>query len=185
MSETTSQVARSYIRELEAALHGVSDEVSREILTGVQEELSGLDAAAAAARIEELGDPAFIAAEARAEVGAVAFPRTSNRRWYGILVSLLVALGGFVIPVLGWIVGLVLMWFSGLWFSWEKWVATLVAPGILLLVGVISWISSQLGGGLVWWHVAVLSLVVNVPAGFWLLWRLHSSPRPHREAPAT
>jgi uncharacterized membrane protein len=61
------QVIRSYLADLDAALAGVPADVRRDIVAGVAEELSGLDAATAASRIESFGDPAFIAAEASAE----------------------------------------------------------------------------------------------------------------------
>ena len=124
---TTPQVVRSYLAELENALVGVSAEVRAEIVAGVREELNGLDATSAAARIEILGDPEFIAAEARAESGAVTSSTgsTSTRgdsaasvaratepaepRWFSVLASLLVAFGGIVIPVIGWIALIVLL----------------------------------------------------------------------------
>ena len=52
MTEPAPQIVKSYLAELERALGGVPDEVAREIFAGIVEELSGLDASAAAARIE-------------------------------------------------------------------------------------------------------------------------------------
>ncbi|GAB3036546.1 hypothetical protein GCM10027052_13640 [Parafrigoribacterium mesophilum] len=74
-SSTSPQVVRAYLAQLDAALAAVSDDVRRDIVAGVAEELRGLSAPDAAARIEALGDPAFIAAEARAEA---AVPGTAD-----------------------------------------------------------------------------------------------------------
>jgi uncharacterized membrane protein len=63
--ESTPQVVHDYLAELDRALSGVPAEVRQGIVSGVAEELEGLDAAAAESRIKTLGDPAFIAAEAR------------------------------------------------------------------------------------------------------------------------
>ncbi len=60
---------RSYLSQRETALDGVPSQARQAILDGAVEELAGLDAEAAAARIDELGDPEFIAAEARADSG--------------------------------------------------------------------------------------------------------------------
>jgi hypothetical protein len=183
---TRPQVVRSYLAELESALAVVPTDVARDILDGVAEELAGLDSAAAATRIEELGDPMFIAAAARAEsvdpsgvvdslngdAGAGSHPES---RGYVVFVSLLVAFGGVVIPVLGWIVGLVLMWLSRRWRTWEKWVATVAVPAVALLIGAIGLAFS--GGvlfGFAGWHLMILVGLLgvgNVVAGLWLLWR--------------
>ncbi len=187
--ESQPQVVRSYLSELDKALGEVPGEVAREISEGVAEELAGLDAAAAATRIEELGDPAFIAAEARtaSETAprettlaastspappATEKPRTEER-WFVVVASLLVAVGGVVIPVLGWIAGIVMVWMSKSWRTWEKWVGTVApfaVPGILLL-GVLLVRNSD-SGGLTWWHLAILTVfVVPFLSGMWLLWR--------------
>lgn len=189
--EVPPQVARRYLDELEVALVGVPADVARDILDGIQEELSALDPAAAATRIEELGDPMFIAAAARAEsitrptasasdgLSTSASPRTESRG-YIVFVSLLVAFGGVVVPIAGWVVGLVLMWLSTHWRTWEKWVATAAVPTIALLLGVV-WVTvSGLGfAGFVGWHLLILLGVSGtVVVGLWLLWRGLRRPAP-------
>jgi uncharacterized membrane protein len=189
IQESQPQVVRSYLSELDKALSEVPREVAKEIAEGVAEELAGLDAAAAATRIEELGDPAFIAAEARTasnaesrEAGSAASttptmpatpkPRTKER-WFVVVASLLVAVGGVVIPVLGWIAGIVMVWMSGSWSTWEKWVGTLapVAIAVLLIGG--SFLARSLSPeSLTGWHLAILSVFFSpFLAGMWLLWR--------------
>jgi hypothetical protein len=197
-AQPTPQVVRSYPAQLEAALVGVPDSVSRDIRAGVAEELTGLDAAAAAARIEELGDPAFIAAEARAEAGAVPMAGATpvvgaavgvaptaaaagDSRGYTIIAALLVALGGIVVPVLGWIVGIAMVWMSRTWSLGEKWIATLTGPvSVLLGVGIAAtvslsqneaWANPALTVFPGWFSSVLLLILVNVVVGIWLLWR--------------
>jgi len=139
---TAPQVVRNYLAQLEAALGGVSTDVRDSIVAGVAEELSGLDAATAAMRIETLGDPAFIAAEARAEspapvvTAAAPVPEfgMSSQRWYIVLTTALLEFGGIVIPLAGWVVGIMLLWASPLWTRAEKLVATIVPPAAAALV---------------------------------------------------
>ncbi|HEU4849215.1 MAG TPA: hypothetical protein VFS93_02260 [Terrimesophilobacter sp.] len=196
MSQRTQpQVVRSYLGELTVALAGVPAEVAREIIDGVAEELAGLDAAAAASRIEELGDPVFIAAEARAESGPSTeevvrggAPQAGDPRWYTVLASLLVSFGGIVVPLLGWVFGIAMVWMSKTWSTWEKWVGTLVAPlAAVATVLIPRWVGASLGPATAtgdgvhnvvlpllvgtWWSGIVLLMLLNVVVGLWLLWR--------------
>jgi hypothetical protein len=45
----------------------------------------------------------------------------------------LLLIGGIVLPVLGWIIGVILLWRSATWSSREKLLGTFVVPGGLLL----------------------------------------------------
>jgi hypothetical protein len=194
MAETTTpQIVRSYLAQLESALAGLASEVRSEIVAGIREELEGLDAADAAARIEALGDPEFIAAEARAEAAEtpggpppVEPVETPGREpgWYPVLAALLVAFGGIVVPVLGWVVGLALVWLSKTWTRGEKLVATAVAPAAVLAVVALTlaarlWAPADASSPNplvpaffdVAWSSVLLLGGVNVVVGIWLLWR--------------
>jgi uncharacterized membrane protein len=191
VTERTPQVVRSYLAELDAALGGVPVELARDIRNGVEEELAGLDAATAAARIERLGDPVFIAAEARAGAGVGAGSAVqvttgtdasraatpiSDSRGFAVVAALLVALGGVVIPVLGWVVGIAMVWMSSSWRRGEKWIATLVGPvavAVPLLLTAVLHDNVSMASALVptWWTMIVLMIPVNVVVGIWLLWR--------------
>lgn len=193
---TTPRVVQGYLAELERALNGVSAEVRGEIVAGVAEQLNGVDAAEAAVRIEALGDPEFIAAEARAEAGAGADGGVGSQlvvmsageaRWVTVLAALMVAFGGIVVPVAGWLLGLSMVWLSKSWSLLDKLIATLVP---LIVVGVV-FLGSVMGGGgsseefpasetnnpllpTVYdlsWSSVVLVALVNVVIGVWLLWR--------------
>ncbi|MGO4102435.1 hypothetical protein AB4Y63_00645 [Leifsonia sp. YAF41] len=145
MTETTTPpVVQDYLAQLDAALVGVADATAHDIRDAIAEELTGLDAATAAVRIEQLGDPFFIAAEAR-EASRVPAPTEPARPQtfvaedrtdgvgYVLLASLLVALGGMVIPVLGWAAGIVMVWLSRAWSRAEKWAAVLIPVGAVLV----------------------------------------------------
>lgn len=219
--QTPPQAVRSYLSQLDAALDGVPSQARRAILDGAAEELAGLDAVAAATRIEELGDPEFIAAEARAEAGGVAGSavpsaarpdssavtgrgaptsvatsfanrRSGDARWYIVLASLLVAFGGVVVPLLGWVFGLAMVWVSKSWQLWEKWVATLTPPlaiafSVLLMSLVRRANAGQNNDGLnpllpslpdSLFSNLFLLVGLNAVVGIWLLWRgLRASPR--------
>ena len=161
---STPQVVRSYLSELNRTLAGVADDVRQGIVTGVAEELEGLDAAAAASRIESLGDPAFIAAEARAgttpksSAAKLAPPRASEQRWYVVVTALLLEFGGLLVPLAGWVAGIMLLWASPLWTRGEKLLATIVPP----VVGVALFFCFSIGGsGFAWWHALVLGAIAG------------------------
>ena len=191
---------RVYLRRLDEALIGVPDDTAAEIRAGIVEELAGLDRAAAQERIAQLGDPAFIAAEARSEVAAGPVPRASGlqSRAYVITASLAVAVGIYVVPVVGAVIGYLMVWFSPAWKRWEKIAATtipLVAGVVTAAYLVLATTFSTNGTGslvggfgaaggdgttgglailftpLVTFNVLVVISIVNVAVGIWLLIR--------------
>lgn len=194
---TLPQVTRGYLAQLDRALAGVPVDVRDEIVAGVREELDGLNAAAAAVRIEALGDPEFIAAEALAEAGLSNPPPVTERSvgakaadlgesgWYPIVGALLVAFGGVIVPLIGWVVGLGMVWSSKVWPLRDKWVATLtpfVAVGLFVLVFALTTVAYQPpasegpnplvpGFFSAIWSSVVLVIPVNAAVGIWLLWR--------------
>lgn len=173
------KIVADYLNDLERALAGVPSDVATSIVDGIAEELSGLDASEAAARIATLGDSAFIAREAMAGSVVEEHPATStqaaptDQRWYAVLASLLVAVGGYLIPVLGWIAGIIMVWMSNTWRPWEKWVGTLAPLGLGALVALGNLVVLALiPGGFALWHTAILAMLVSpFLAGIWLLWR--------------
>ncbi len=71
-----------------------------------------------------LGTPDEIVAAEQPVAMVPADPR-GRGEWAAII---LVLLGGFAVGI-GWIVGLVFLWSSRAWKTWEKWLATLIVPG--------------------------------------------------------
>lgn len=121
-------------RELRDLPRGVRKEVVADIGTHLDEAL--LDAAPvtaedAASIIRRLGTPAEVAAAARAELGRVGPPR--GPRAFEIVTVILLLVGGVVVPVIGWLVGFVMLWASRAWSVRDKLIGTLVVPGGLSL----------------------------------------------------
>ncbi|WP_226531395.1 HAAS signaling domain-containing protein [Microbacterium paraoxydans] len=211
MTQTDAQVLRDdYLARLDEAMRDLPHGVASEIRGGIVEELQGLEAEATAARIARLGDPAAIAREAQDEVpgsptimvaapiSAPPAPRSASTstRGFAITAALTLSFGGFVVPVLGWFVGAVLVSLSALWKTWEK-VVAIIVPFVfgalsLLLLQFMSFAefassgsssgsgsapeevaSNPLVPGLSIWHAFLLFGFLLIPAsGLWLLWRL-------------
>jgi hypothetical protein len=165
--ESTPQVVHDYLAELDRALSGVPAEVRQGIVSGVAEELEGLDAAAAESRIKTLGDPAFIAAEARAGSAPKPPPtgsapnRAPERRWYVVVTALLLEFGGLVVPLAGWVMGIMMLWASSLWTRGEKLVATLVPPAVGVVVLGLGLGAIGIGSGILLWHALLLGVVAG------------------------
>lgn len=188
MNDTTPQITRDYLVQLEASMSGVRPDVRAEMVAGIREELDGLDAAAAAARIADLGDPTFIAAEAAAATesdprpsesltAAPPQPQPAPSRALPVTAALLILVGTFVVPIIGPLVGLVLMSFSVAWSRREKIVAWLAPLAVTLILAtanaiVIAMQSSPAsearnavtpGLGLGGWHLIILIPYLVLP----------------------
>ncbi|MBW0104654.1 hypothetical protein [Pseudonocardia sp. KRD291] len=50
---------------------------------------------------------------------------------YDVATVLVLMLGGFVIPVVGWIAGVVMMWANERWSTGAKWLGTLIWPAVV------------------------------------------------------
>lgn len=115
-----------------------------------------------------------------------------ERRGFAVTAALFVMLGGIVVPFIGWVAGLVMLWRSRAWTLRQKWIATLVpiaaTAAVLLVLALLSstWSTADagLGGSPVipvvfdlGWTAVVLLLVAFAISGGWLLW-LVFRPRP-------
>jgi uncharacterized membrane protein len=125
-----------YLRELEAHLADLPRSRRRELVAEIEEHIE--DALAATPEpdeaqvrnvLERLGEPEEIAREARERFGV---PRPTSG-WREILALVLLPIGGVIVPVVGWVVGAVLLWTSPVWSTRDKVVGTLVWPGGLLV----------------------------------------------------
>ncbi|MEW2506031.1 hypothetical protein AB0878_36830 [Amycolatopsis sp. NPDC047767] len=92
---------------------------------------SGADEGRARQVLDELGAPEEIAAAAAAESGTPV--RTSGERVYDVATPLILLLGNFVVPVLGWVAGVAMLWNGPRWNTRQKWIGTLIWPVITLL----------------------------------------------------
>jgi len=105
----------------------IADEIAAHIAQA-RAELPSQDEAAIRNLLDQLGDPAEIAADAGERVAA-------PRRQGGVLevaALILLLIGGLVVPVVGWLAGVVLLWISDVWTTRDKLIGTLVVPGGLL-----------------------------------------------------
>jgi hypothetical protein len=85
--------------------------------------------------LERVGDPEVIAADARERFGIT----PASRSWTDPAAIVLLLVGGFTI--IGWFVGVVLLWISDAWNTRDKLIGTLVVPGGLagaIGVGLVS-----------------------------------------------
>src|SRR5262245_50473245 len=124
MSTTPDKLVDRYLKHLEVELDDLPRDRRREIV----DEIAGHIAEARAGLehesevdvrniLEGLGDPADIADEAR-ERFDVEPPRPAQPfkpGWMEIGALVLLLIGGIVIPIFGWAIGVVLLWVSNAW----------------------------------------------------------------------
>ncbi len=150
MRPTTERLVDDYLKQLDSELADLSrlrrQEIVEEISQHIAEALAASpspDEVEVRTLLERLGDPAEIAGEARERFGVQ--PRKS--RVLEIATLLLLLVGGVVLPVIGWLIGVVLLWVSDAWDSRDKLIGTLVVPGGLLLPLALLTIVTSAGGG--------------------------------------
>jgi hypothetical protein len=125
-----------YLERLSKAARDLPKSRRRELLSEIEqhihEELAETPATSKAQMLtllERLGDPAEIAAAAGAGDPEVPVRSTTME----IVAIVLLLVGGFLF-VAGWLVGVVLLWSSGLWTLRDKLIGTLIIPGGLATV---------------------------------------------------
>jgi hypothetical protein len=156
MSATADQLIERYMKHLRIELDDLPRAQRRELEQEIAEhiaearaELPSESEAEIRNLLDRLGDPADIAVEARERFGVQ--PRRSGT--LEIVTLILLLIGGVVLPVIGWVVGVVLLWTSNVWTAGEKLLGTLVVPGglalpfFLLTLGTSGEACGQLDGG--------------------------------------
>src|SRR5207253_262459 len=101
--------------------------------------------------LDRIGDPAELAAEARERFGI----KRPKATWREIGALIFLSVGGLILPVIGWFIGVVLLWVSDAWNTRDKLLGTFFAPGIAVVV----LLASAARGGMVGSH---LFLIVGV-----------------------
>jgi hypothetical protein len=144
MTTTADGLVNDYLRELERELSDLPRSGRQEVLAEIDEHIAEArseivehDEAAVRNVLERLGDPADIAEEARERFGLQRRPAG----WHEIAALVLLPIGGVILPVIGWFVGLILLWASDAWTTREKLLGTLVIPGGLgtpLIFGLVA-----------------------------------------------
>jgi hypothetical protein len=154
MKSTADKLVEDYLARLDRELAGFPRARRRELV----EEISGHIAEARAdldteneaevrTLLDRLGDPADIAVEAGERSDRGGARRTSG---WDIVALILLFIGGVIIPVVGWLVGVVLLWASAAWSTREKLIGTLIVPGGLALPGALAtltWSAESCSGG--------------------------------------
>jgi uncharacterized membrane protein len=132
MKPTADRLVDAYLKRLERELADLPRGRRRELVGEIADHIAEARVALphegeAEMRtlLDQVGDPADIADEARER-----FEVPPRRRGgvVEILALILLLVGGFVF-VVGWFVGLVLLWVSEAWTTREKLVGTFVVPG--------------------------------------------------------
>jgi uncharacterized membrane protein len=148
MSTTPDKLVERYLKHLEVELddlpHDRRREIVDEIAGHIAEARAGLEHETEADVrniLEGLGDPADIAADAR-ERFDVRKPSPPGRAgWMDVAALVFLLVGGLIIPIFGWVIGVVLLWVSNAWNVRDKIIGTLFVPGGLLVplgIGIIA-----------------------------------------------
>jgi hypothetical protein len=180
---TTDALIADYLDRLRRAGAGLPPAARAELLDDIAAHLAetvgpGADEAQARQALDELGTPKEIAAAAAAESGApVGVPagapaRAGGELAYDVGTVLVLLLGGFVVPVLGWIAGVVMLWNGPRWSTREKWAGTVLWPAAILVAGTLLLLGHRAGG--VGPEVVLLggiAVLVGLGAGFTILLR--------------
>ena len=146
----TDRLVDDYLKQLDLELADLPRLRRREIVEEISEHIAEALTASPSqgetevrALLDRLGDPAEIAGEARERFGVQ--PRKPRALETATLILLLV--GGVVLPLIGWLIGVVLLWLSDAWNRRDKLIGTLVVPGGLLLPVALLTMASSAGGG--------------------------------------
>ena len=141
---TLHPLARDYLKRLKKAARRLPRARRKELIQEIESHLSealpaGAGEAEALNALEHLGEPAEIVAEA--EPGSREAPDVRAGIRESLAVSLL--LFGGLLFIVGWFVGLHLLWSSRFWTLRDKLIGTLVVPGGLLPALVLVATSAQ------------------------------------------
>lgn len=135
MNAIQPRAVNDYLRQLEKSLRGLPRSRRSEIVTDIKEHideaLAGIESSEAEVRnvLARLGEPEDIALDAAERLGiAPVRPRASD-----VAAVILLLVGGLVLPVIGWFIGVALLWASAVFTTRDKLVGTLVLPGGLAL----------------------------------------------------
>jgi len=130
------RLVEKYLGELKGELRDLPRSRRQELLAEISDHIDAAlaqtpdhDEAEIRNVLERLGDPTDIAQEARQRFGV---PRARSGA-FEVAAVILLPVGGVVVPVLGWVAGVILLWTSRVWTTREKLAGTLLFPGGLLL----------------------------------------------------
>lgn len=136
MSTSADKLVEDYLDRLERELADFPSARRRELVQEISEHIAearaGLESESEADvrnLLDRIGDPADIASEARERRA----PAVRKGSALDIAALIMLLVGGVIIPLVGWLVGVVLLWVSEAWSTREKLFGTIVVPGGLAL----------------------------------------------------
>lgn len=122
-------LAEEYLARVEAAARRLPRRDRHELVEAIEDHLlaaqeaESLNDAEVLNMLDDLGDPEDVVTAAAPDSSAV------RPGLHEIAAVLFLLVGAFVIPAIGWFVGVVLLWSSSAWTKGQKWLGTLVVPG--------------------------------------------------------
>src|SRR3954449_11162890 len=116
--------AERYLHDLNRELQGLPSARRREIVNEIAEHIRQARTEegdeATPVILERLGDPGEIAADARERFGV----HPVRPAWVETVTLILLPIGGLVLPVVGWLIGVCLLWTSAVWSIRDKVIGT-------------------------------------------------------------
>jgi uncharacterized membrane protein len=133
---STDRIVEDYLRRLEASLKDLPRDRRQELVEEIREhievgrsELGSESEADLRSLLDRIGDPADIAADSTERLGI----QPDRVGLMEVAAVVLLPIGGVVVPFLGWVVGVILLWASKAWTLRDKLIGTFLLPGGLLL----------------------------------------------------
>jgi uncharacterized membrane protein len=130
---SADQKVRSYLKDLDSRLSYLPRRRRKEVLQEIGDHIAesrtelGPDHPVDDV-LDRVGDPQVIAREAAGDEGF----KASTSRWVEILAIIFLLPGSVLLPVVGWVIGVILLWASSVWTVRDKIIGTLIVPGGLL-----------------------------------------------------
>ena len=146
LASNADKLVAEYLKALDSELRGLPRsrrrELTQEISEHIAEARSGLEAddeAGVREILERLGAPA--------EIASAENPAGPARAgWTEVVALILLPVGGIIVPIVGWVVGAVLLWVSDAWSTKDKLIGTLLFPGGLLIPVALLFLAEESGG---------------------------------------
>jgi hypothetical protein len=139
--DAAAAMVAAYLAELERQAQHLPADRCAELLTGIREHIDAAIASGEAqtpdqvkALLARLGAPADIVAAEHDDLRGPVFVHAAPGTGRELAAVLLLSVGGLVVPVVAWVVGVVLLWASPWWTRGDKLLGTLVWPGGLFAV---------------------------------------------------
>jgi uncharacterized membrane protein len=189
--KSADEEVRSYLKELDRNLSPLPQRRRKEVVQEISSHIAesrhelGMDHPIADV-LDRVGDPQVIAWE------AMQGEPTASHRSRGLEIAAIIFLlpGSLLLPIIGWLVGVVLLWASSIWTTKDKLIATLIVPGGLLFAAFLPLspamtcsqifedgrlVENTCSGGLgadLWMAVWIISIIGPIAVGIYLGRRL-------------